>query len=65
MNLKEDSYLLSTYYVPGTGDTVLSWVGKTVEEETQGSQVFGLHSWANGDLHRGRALEGKRGLGGR
>lgn len=65
MNLREDSYLLSTYYVLGTRDTFLSSMGKTVEEESQGSQVFGLHSWANGDLHRGRGLEGKRGLGGR
>lgn len=45
MNLREYSYLLSTYYVSGTGDTVLNCVGKIVEKESHSSQVCGLHSW--------------------
>lgn len=55
----------STYYVPGTGDTVLNWMGKAVGEESEGSQVFGLHSWANsGDIQRQEHWKGGAGLGG-
>lgn len=55
----------STYYVPSTGHTVLNWLGKAVGEESQGSQVFGLHSWANGrDMQRREQWRGRAGLGG-